>query len=136
LEKKDIAPLYQLKGFINAMHNHPCPVEIAVLARYNNKIVGMAGAGADCEMMWLIGVDVLPPYRGKGIATAIVNMLTLEILNRGYIPYYGADGRNIASQHVAIKTGYVPAWVHSRKTMLDYKGMLGKIKLFQQILRL
>jgi GNAT superfamily N-acetyltransferase len=87
-------------------------------------------------MMWQIGVDVLSPYRGKGIAAAIVNVLTLEILNRGYIPYYGAAGSNMASQHVAVRAGYVPTWVHCRKTKLDYRGMSGKLELIQQTLRL
>jgi hypothetical protein len=135
LEKNDIAQLYPLKGFINAMHNHPCPVELAVLAKYNDMIVGIAGAGADCEMMRMIGVDVLPPYRRKGIAAAIVNMLTLEILNRGYIPYYGAEGDNLASLHVAVSAGYIPAWIHCRRTKLDYIGMSGKLKLIHQILK-
>jgi GNAT superfamily N-acetyltransferase len=134
IEKNDIAELYKLKGFQNAMHNHPCPVELAVLARINNEIIGIAGASADCEMLWQIGVDVMTPFRGKGVAAAIVNMLTLEILSRGYIPYYGAAFNNIASQHVAVKAGYVPAWVHSRKTILDYKGLFGKIELIHRTL--
>jgi GNAT superfamily N-acetyltransferase len=136
LEKYDIAQLYYLKGFKNALIYHSRPIEIAVLARYNKEIVGIAGAGPDCEMMWLIGIDVLPQYRGKGIATAIVNMLTLEILNRGYIPYYGAEGNNVASLHVAVSAGYVPAWIHCRRTKLDYKGMSGKLELIHQILQL
>jgi predicted GNAT family acetyltransferase len=75
--------------------------------------------------MWQIGVDVLLPYRGKGLAAALVNMLTLEILNRGYVPYYGASGSNVISQHVAVRAGYIPAWAHCYRTRLD--GILTRI---------
>lgn len=92
---------------------------LVALARNKDKIVGMARASADCRTMWQINVDVLFPYRGKGVASALVNMLTFEILNRGYIPYYFTSDSNVVSMRVAVRTGYIPAWVHCYKTRLD-----------------
>ncbi|MDR2649448.1 MAG: hypothetical protein LBB94_06995 [Clostridiales bacterium] len=61
-------------------------------------------------MMWQIGIDVLPEYRHLGIAAVLTNRLTIEILERGKIPYYGTAQRNIASQRVAHRAGLRPAW--------------------------
>ena len=69
--------------------------------------------------MWQIGVDVLLPYRGKGLASALVSMLTLEILSRGYIPYYFTSDSHVVSMHTAVRAGYIPAWVDCYKTRLD-----------------
>ena len=79
----------------------------------------MAGASNDCAMMWQIGMDVLPEYRSCGLAAYLVNWLTLEILNRGYVPYYGTASSNIASQRVAHRVGYYPAWVCVYKGKFD-----------------
>jgi GNAT superfamily N-acetyltransferase len=122
VEKQDIHKLYEINDFHYAIQydvNSPRPEMLVVLAKYKDKIVGMAGASADCKTMWQIGVDVLQPFRGKGLATALVNMLTLEILKRGYIPYYSTDCSNVISQHVAVQAGYYPAWSHSFRMRLN-----------------
>jgi len=69
---------------------------LVALAKANGCIVGMAGVSNDCAKMWQVGMDVLPEYRNRGLAAYLVNRLTLEILNRGYIPYYGTSHSNIA----------------------------------------
>lgn len=122
VEKDNIHKLYKIDGFNYAMQydiNSQRPDVLIALARHKDEIVGMAGASADCKTMWQIGLDVLLPYRGKGLAAALVNMLTIETLNRGYVPYYGTSGSNVISQHVAVRAGYMPAWVHSYRARLD-----------------
>lgn len=122
VENHQIQKLYDHVGFDYALSydvNRLRPDMLVALARYKDEIVGMAGASADCKTMWQIGVDVLPSYRGRGLAAALVNMLTLEVLNRGYIPYYGTSGSNVVSQHVAVRAGYVPVWAHCYRTRLD-----------------
>jgi len=114
VEQKDIPALYKFEGFRNAVQyneKHPRPDVLVTLAKKDGDIIGMAGASADCAKMWQIGMDVLPEYRGHGLAAYLVNWLTLEILNRGYIPYYGTASSNIASQRVAHRAGYYPAWM-------------------------
>lgn len=114
IEQRDIPPLYQFEGFHNALGydvNHPRPDVLATLAKRQGKIVGMAGASADCAMLWQVGMDVLPEHRHHGLGAYLVNALTLEILKRGYIPYYGTASSNLASQRVAHRAGYAPAWV-------------------------
>lgn len=75
------------------------------------KLIGLAGASADCERMWQIGVDVLPAYRRRGVAAALTSRLALEILRKGKIPFYCAAWSNIGSVRNALKSGFRPAWV-------------------------
>lgn len=75
------------------------------------KLIGLAGASADCEEMYQIGIDVLPEYRRRGIASALTSQLALEILNLGKVPFYCAAWCNLASVRNAIKCGFGPAWV-------------------------
>lgn len=122
VERQSISSLYEIGGFYHALQyniDSPHPEMLVVLAKYKDEIVGMSGASADSKTMWQIGVNILPPYQGKGLAAALVNMLTLEILNRGYVPYYFTSDSNVLSMHVAIRAGYIPAWVHCYKTRLE-----------------
>ena len=114
VERVDIPALYQHEGFHNALGydvNHPRPDVLAVTAARDGRIVGVAGASADCAQMWQVGMDVLPECRHQGVAAYLVNWLTLEILERGFVPYYGTTSSNIASQRVAHRAGYRPAWI-------------------------
>ncbi|MCL2029994.1 MAG: GNAT family N-acetyltransferase [Oscillospiraceae bacterium] len=116
LERNEIMKLYDLyqrDDFSNAIQfdpNHPRPDVLAVLAMEGGKAAGMAGASADCGMMWQIGIDVRTEYRNRGIAAALTNRLAIEILERGKIPYYAAAICNIASQRTAYRAGFKPAW--------------------------
>lgn len=38
-------------------------------------IIGIAVCSADTPELWQIGIDVLPEYRGRGIAKALVSLL-------------------------------------------------------------
>jgi GNAT superfamily N-acetyltransferase len=114
--RSQIPALYIYEGFRNAIGrdvNHPRPDVLAITAQKDGQVVAIAGAGNDCAKMWQIGIDVLPEYRQLGLAVYLVNQMTLEILERGYIPYYGTAPSNIASQRVARRVGYEPAWVHA-----------------------
>lgn len=88
--------------------NYKDMLGVAVLDE--NKIMGMAGASADCENMWQIGINVLPEYRGRGIGTNLVVLLKNEILRRGKIPFYSTIESHINSQNIAINAGFFPAW--------------------------
>ncbi|MDR1204783.1 MAG: GNAT family N-acetyltransferase [Peptococcaceae bacterium] len=117
LERDQILKLYEIyqrADFPNAIQydiDHPRPDVLVTLATVNGKVAGMAGASADCEMLWQIGIDVQPEYRGRNIAAALTGRLATEILNRGKIPYYGTASSNVASQRVAYRAGFKPAWV-------------------------
>jgi hypothetical protein len=122
VEKQDIQKLYDLYGSQYGMQydaNSQNPVMLLVLVKYKDAVAGIAKTKADCKTMWSIDVDVLNPFRGKGLAAPMVNMLTLEILRRGHIPYYFAATSNVLSTHVAVRAGYIPAWVHCYKTRLN-----------------
>lgn len=74
-------------------------------------LVGFAACSADCDNMWQIGVDVLPEYRKKGIASALTSNLAMEILERDKVPFYCCAWSNVRSSRNAIKSGFMPAWV-------------------------
>ena len=84
--------------------------EIGIGAYKNGKILGMAGATSDSDIMWQIGINVMPEAEGLGIGTMLVTILKNEILNRGKLPFYGTSMSHIASQRVAINAGFIPAW--------------------------
>ena len=118
-EQGDIANLYNLEGFSNALGydiNHLRPDVIALLAKEGENIVAIAGASADCQDMWQIGIDVKPPYRHRGLAAYLTNALAHEILCRDKVPYYGTSSSNIASQRVAHRAHLTPAWMCVYKT--------------------
>lgn len=77
----------------------------------DNRFIGMAGCSADCDSMWQIGIDVLPDYRRKGIASALTSRLAVEVVNREKVPFYSAAWSNIKSVRNAIASGFKPAWV-------------------------
>lgn len=125
VERGDMARAYEHRGFHNAVAYdpaHPRPDCIALLAWRDGVVAGMAGASEDCGSMWQVGIDVLPEHRGGGLAAFLVNALTIEILRRGIVPYYGTSSANIPSQRVAHRAGYLPAWVCA------YKGRFEDIK--------
>lgn len=84
--------------------------EIGVGAYKNGKILGMAGATSDSDMMWQIGINVMPEAEGLGIGTMLVSIIKNEILSRGKLPFYGTSMSHIASQRVALSAGFTPAW--------------------------
>lgn len=84
---------------------------LGVGAYDGEKLVGLAACSADCESMWQIGIDVLPDYRRRGIASALTSRLALEILRHSKVPFYCAAWSNVRSVRNAIKSGFRPAWV-------------------------
>ena len=84
--------------------------EIGIGAYKDGKLLAMAGATSDSEMMWQIGINVMPEAEGLGIGTMLVSILKNEILERGKLPFYGTSMSHIASQRVALSAGFVPAW--------------------------
>lgn len=84
---------------------------LGVGAYHDEKLIGLAACSADCDIMWQIGVDVLPEYRRKGIAAALTSRLAIEILERGKVPFYCCAWSNLKSARNAIKSGFRPAWI-------------------------
>ena len=87
---------------------------LAVVAYEYREIVGVAGASNDTDLIWQIGIDVVPDKQKHHVATDIVKIISNEVLKRGKIPYYGTAWSNIASKRVAINAGYKPVWVEMK----------------------
>ena len=111
LHQEDFRDLY-LPQWSNALCEERKQLDVLGVGAYDNgKLIALAGCSADCEEMYQIGVDVLPEYRRKGIASAITSRLALEILALGKVPFYCAAWCNIKSVRNAIRCGFRPAWV-------------------------
>ena len=111
LESKDFSELY-LPEWSNALCEDRKELDVLGMGAYHGgRLIGLAGCSADAEMMWQIGVDVLPEYRRQGIAAALTSGLAMEIMKRGMVPFYCSAWSNIRSVRNAVKSGFVPAWV-------------------------
>lgn len=84
---------------------------LAVVGYDDKRVIGVAAACNDTDILWQIGIDVIPEYRGLGVASVLVGRIRNEILQRDKIPYYGSAWANIASKRTAIHCGFKPAWV-------------------------
>ena len=111
LEQKDFAELYT-DTWSNALCADRKELDVLGIGAYEHgRLIGLAGCSADCSTMWQIGVDVLPDFRRKGIASALTGRLALEIIARGKVPFYCAAWSNLRSARNAVKSGFFPAWV-------------------------
>lgn len=111
LRQEDFAELY-LPQWSNALCEKRKNLDVLGMGAYDHgKLIGLAGCSADCEMMYQIGVDVLPEYRRRGIASALTSRLALEILALDKVPFYCAAWCNLKSVRNAIRCGFRPAWV-------------------------
>lgn len=120
LERADFAALY-LPEWSNALCADRAECDVLCVGAYDGeKLIGLAGASADCATMWQIGIDVLPPYRRLGVASALTSRLACAILARGKIPFYCAAWSNIPSVRNAIRAGFRPAWVELTAKPADY----------------
>lgn len=75
------------------------------------QVAGVAGVSADSDRLWQIGVDVRAPYRGAGIATALMGRVAEAVLAAGRVPSYATALGNLISARVALRLGFAPAWV-------------------------
>ena len=111
LHKDDFANLYS-EQWEHCLTFDDRERDVLCVGAYDgDKLIGLAGCSADCETMYQIGVDVLPEYRRKGVASAVTSKLALEVLKLGKVPFYCAAWSNIKSVRNAIKSGFFPAWV-------------------------
>lgn len=120
MEKSEFKKNY-LPQFGNAIcKEHSERDVVAVGAFDGEKLVGLAGASADCDTMWQIGVDVLPEYRRRSVAAAVTSRLAKEIMALDRIPFYCAAWSNVASDRNAVKCGFRPAWVELTAKKVDF----------------
>lgn len=110
-EREDIEQFRGDERFVHAYSflEH-APDVLGIAAVKDGMILGMAGASADSDVMWQIGIDVMPESKGLNIGPFITILLKREILKRGKLPYYGTVESHIQSQKVAVKSGFLPYW--------------------------
>ncbi len=106
---KEIRELYKEGEFPHALVD-PGRDIIAVGVREDGRMAAVAGAARDGSFLWQIGVDVLPDYRMRGLASAMTEQLALILLDKGCVPFYGVRQGNIVSKRTAEAAGFEPAF--------------------------
>ncbi|MBQ8002681.1 MAG: GNAT family N-acetyltransferase [Clostridia bacterium] len=128
LERTDFEDLYKPE-WSNALCEKRKYLDVLAIGAYDKgKLIALAGASCDCEDMWQIGVDVLPEYRKRGIASSVTSNLAAEIMERGKVPFYCAAWCNIKSVKNAIKCSFKPAWVEMTVKESEYVDEMNKEK--------
>lgn len=111
LHPEDFTNLY-LPEWSNALCSDRKELDMLGVGAYDgSRLIGFAGCSADCPGMWQIGIDVLPEYRRKGVASVLTNQLARAVFEREKIPFYAAAWSNIRSIRNALRSGFKPAWV-------------------------
>lgn len=112
-DEDTVKGLYPNSLFPNALSSGENPLRpdvIALAAFDGEKLIALAGASADGEKLWQVGIDVLPAYRGRGLGKALVAALCARVIQLGKVPFYGTAPANLHSQNIAVKCGFFPAW--------------------------
>ena len=122
------------KRYSNALGFSATRPDVLVLAAYavdgagdtegagipaNADPVAMVGMSDDSPIMRQIGIDVLPAWRGAGIASVLVRDAARLTLAEGYLPFYGTSPSHMLSQRVAMNAGLVPTWWEYVSTSLN-----------------
>ena len=111
LHREDFSELYT-DEWSNALCEKRAHLDVLGVGAYDgDRLIGLAGCSADCEDMYQIGIDVLPEYRRRGIASALTSRLAIEVLKLGKVPFYCAAWSNLISVRNALKCGFKPAWI-------------------------
>ncbi|MBO7357439.1 MAG: GNAT family N-acetyltransferase [Lachnospiraceae bacterium] len=110
-DEKEIALIKDKNPFHNALcYSKTQPDVIAVSSFESEKEIAMAGASRDGEYLYQIGIDVLPEYRGRGLAVSLVTELKQHLLSEGKTPFYGTSEGHSLSRMVGVKSGFIPAF--------------------------
>lgn len=105
--------------FSNALGFSKLRPDVHVLVvEHGGEVQAMAGASADSALMNQIGVDVLAPLRGQGLASVLVHEVARRVVDSGQLPFYGTSPSHIVSQKVALKAGFEPSWYEFVSTSL------------------
>lgn len=113
------------KRYSNALGFSETRPDVLVLAAYavdgepTDSPVAMVGLSDDSPIMRQIGIDVLPAWRGAGIASVLVRDAARLTLAEGYLPFYGTSPSHMLSQRVAMNAGLVPTWWEYVSTSLN-----------------
>lgn len=115
------------KRYSNALGFSVTRPDVLVLAAYPagesdpalTDPIAIVGMSADSPIMRQIGIDVLPAWRGAGIASALVRDAARLTLAEGYLPFYGTSPSHMLSQRVAMNAGLVPTWWEYVSTSLN-----------------
>ncbi|MCR5398177.1 MAG: hypothetical protein K6E68_01435 [Lachnospiraceae bacterium] len=74
------------------------------------EMAALAGASLDGKYVHQIGIDVLPQYRGRGLAVTLVTILKQRLIEEGKLPFYGTAESHAISRMTGVRAGFLPAF--------------------------
>lgn len=109
--------------FHNALCYSPTQPDVYAVAAPDGKggYKGMAGASNDGLYVRQIGIDIKNEYRGEGLATKLVTSLKQQIIDDGFLPFYGTSESHALSRSVGVKSGFLPAFAEVFVGRIDKK---------------
>ena len=114
IPKEDIPSYANDKRIEEAFEYEACKDDEigTVIRNESGEILAVAGASSNSDKMWEIGIDSFET--GKGYASKVVSRLAFEVWKLGRVPYYGTALSHLASQNVALRSGFLPAFCELR----------------------
>lgn len=112
LSKDSLEELKHCHEFDNALCLEDFEMNEFAFAAYDSSdIVSIAGVSSNTDKLWYVGVDTVPKYRNKGLASLLVNLAGKEVIKKNKIPIYPTWYSNIGSRGTAINSGFKPGFV-------------------------
>lgn len=81
------------------------------------EMLAVAGASANSDRMWEMGVNSFA--EGNGYGQAVLKALTGAVFEKGKVPYCGTALSHCASMNIMLKAGFVPSFCELRSVKLD-----------------
>ena len=118
-EHENVVPEHGFPNALSEKENPDRPDVLALAAYDGDEIAALAGASADTDALWQVGIDVKERYRGHGLGTTLVSLLCDRIEALDKTPFYGTVLANLHSQNIALNTAFTPrGW--------KYRALKGK----------
>lgn len=112
LSRDSLKELKHCDQFDNALCLEDFEMNEFAFAAYDGPdIVSIAGVSSNTDRLWYVGVDTVPKYRNKGLASLLVKLASKEVIKEDKIPIYPTWYSNLGSRGTAINAGFKPGFV-------------------------
>ncbi len=117
-EESEISAYKDINPFHNAWPYSPTQpdvIGVGMPVEKNERLsvtdmAALAGASLDGKYVHQIGIDVLPQYRGHGLAVTLVTILKQRLIEEGKLPFYGTAESHAISRMTGVRAGFLPAF--------------------------
>ena len=103
------------------------PIAFILSAKKNGKIIGLAAAYKESDMLWKLSIAIAPEERFGFAAENVLALAKDAVIERGKIPYYGGVFSGNISTNTGSSAGFFPVWsqIDSRPRDDEFLAMHG-----------